>query len=519
MNIHSVKIDNSSSVDTVNKKIKTISIIFGICITIALLGAIYNHIIFLQLKEDTNQEIFSLNITNIKLAETTQLLKEDFTLLNNSNIELSETSKLLKEKTDILQAQQQSLLTEEYDFLLFPRYNNTSVKYYVKSGITGNEEWNTTNFSEALKYALDRGKVVTMKRESYALDSDVILHSKSNIILDGQGATLNFNGHFIHFRSDNYDMNSNNQIRNFVIQNGTLKLENSFRATIENMIFEDCESAIELSNTNNMWSEATKLENIYTENCSTSLTFKTPTRTNATDISENYSYEHTEIDRFYINLYTDNSVGIMVEKEAHVSNSEWNNIRIWMHANQTQAQTGLHLEGVMSNALLSGVVFESFGSGTIYGVYLGEYSDGFSVEGTVFVGDGFVAKIRNRYSRWIYGDPSLFKIETEEPLTFGENAAFHRNPKYIGSFDAKIMIENLSANETVTVKITLNFMDETNLWTTKTFSENATYWLTPEDLYKLFPSQNAIWNIVVIASTNLLDSNAEVTIGVFGILG
>jgi len=491
-----------------NKKNKIVLIIFGICITIALLAGLYTYTIILRVNEDMTQDISLLNSTNMELADTILRLKEDTTqdisLLNSTNTEL-------KAKIDILEKQQQSLLQEEYDFLLFSKYNVTlaATKYYVKSGLTGNEEFETTKFSEALQYALDNGKVVIMPSGSYDLNSDVIFDSKSNVILDGQGAVLNLNNFAISFVSDNYDKNSNNQIRNFVIRNGTFKLENSFRATFENIIFEDCESAIEVSNTNT-WSEATKLENIYWENCQTALTFKTPTG-NAIG-----SYENTALDRCYINIFKDNSVGIMVEKDAQVSNSQWTNMRIWMHANETQTQTGLHLEGAMSDTILSDVIFESFGDGTIYGIYLGQYSTtGFSLgAGTSFLGDGFEAKIKNPYNKWIYGDPSVLKEERQ--LQFDEPEIIHRYPLTIGSFDAFIKIENLGASEEVTVKIKLNFIDDASNSISLPFSDNQTYWLTEDDFYKLYPNQNVIWNIEAIAQTNLLDSQAKVSIGVRG---
>jgi len=509
----------------INKKNKIVLIIFGICITIALSAGLYTYTIILRVKEDTTQDISLLNSTNAELADTILRLKENISSLNSTNAELADTILRLKEnisslnstnmelkaKTDILEEQQQSLLQEDYDFLLFSKYNVTlaATKYYVKSGLTSNEEFETTKFSEALQYALDNGKVVIMPSGSYGLNSDVIFDSKSNVILDGQGAVLNLNGYAISFVSDNYDNNSNNQIRNFVVCNGTFKLENSFRATFENIIFEDCESAIEISNTNT-WSEATKLENIYWENCQTALTFKTPTN-NATG-----SYENTALDRCYINLFKDNSVGIMVEKDAQVSNSQWTNIRIWMHANETQSQTGLHLEGAMADTILSDVIFESFGNGTIYGIYLGQYSTtAFSLgSGTSFLGDGFEAKIKNPYDKWIYGDPSVLKENRE--LTFNESQIIHRYPLTIGSFDAFIKIENLGASEEVTVQIKLNFIDDTSNSISLHFSDNQTYWLTKDDFYKLYPSQSVICNIEAAAQTNLLDSQAKVSIGVMG---
>ena len=514
---------------------KIVLTIFGIFIAIALVVGLYNYSIILEVKEDTTRELYLIESTNaeltakidvlesknaelaknISLLESTNTeltakidvlestnaeLAKNISLLESTNTDLAETTLMLKAKTDVLEEQQQSLLQEEYDFLLFSRDNMT----IVKSGITGKEDLETTKFSEALQYVRDNGKVVIFAMGSYDLDSEVIFESKSNMILDGQGSILNLNGYPISFVSDHYDNNSNNQIRNFVVRNGTIKLEDSFMATFENMVFEDCESAIEVSNTNT-WSETTKFENCYWENCQTGLTFKTPTG-NATG-----SYENTALDRCYFNLYEDNSVAIMVEKNAEVSSSQWTNMRIWMHANNTQNQTGLHLEGVMSDSILSDVVFESFGNGTIYGIYRGEDSIGPSHEGTSFLGD-FNARIKNPYNKWIYGDPSVFKEYRN--LTFGELANISRNPATIGSFDAFIEIEDISANEEVNVTIIVDFLDHTSHNITKSFSDDQTYWLTDDDLFDLYPNQNIIWNIEAIALSNVSESQTEVRIGV-----
>ena len=420
---------------------------------------------------------------------------------------------LLTYRDGILEEQQQSLRLKKYDFLLFSRSNNAPTTYIVKSGLTSNDVFETTEFSMALTYAFDHGEVVIITRGNYALDSNLILDSKSNVILDGQGSILNLNNNSISFKSDHYIKNNNNQIRNFIVRNGTFKLENSFRATFENMIFEDCESAIEISNTNT-WSEATKLENVYWGNCKSALIFKTPT-TNATG-----SYENTALDRCYMNLTLNNSVGIMVEKNAEVSNSLWTNVRIWLHGKGEEIQTGLYLNGAMADTNLNDVIFESFGNGKNYGIYIGaESTTGISVgDGTSFLGD-FEARIANPEGRWINGVVQFKHPESQ--LEFGIPTIIHRNPHTISSFDAFIKIENLSVNEEVTVQIKLNFIDHTSQSIILgPFMDNATqpYWLTKQDLYDLYPSQNVIWNIEVTARTNVPRSLTIVNIGVFGTL-
>jgi hypothetical protein len=198
-------------------------------------------------------------------------------------------------------------------------------------------------------------------------------------------------------------------------------------------------------------------------------------------------------------------------------------MRIWLHANATQTQTGLHLDGGMSETLLNYVVFESFGTGTTYGIYLGANSKtGFSLgEGTSFLGT-FDAKIKNPTDKWVYGVNSVFLIKEpiqfgKEPQQYGNSTIIQRYPMSISSFDAFIKIENLTAGENVTVRVTLNFVDHTtNSIILNPFGSNTTYWLTKEDLYELYPSQNIIWNIAVVAKTDKADSNATATIGVIG---
>jgi hypothetical protein len=472
-------------------------VILGTCVTIAILVGLFNYFIILDVKEDTVHDISSLNTRLNVLNSTDRDLLSKFTILNITDSELLG-------KLEVLEELLQSSLPEEYDYLLSSRES----RYYVKSGVNGTQMLVTTEFSEAFQYALDNGRVVIISSGSYVLNSDITIKNKSNIVLDGFGAVLNLNDHSISVLSNHYANNSNNQIRNFVVINGTFRFENSFKATVENMFFADCESAIEIANTDT-WSEATKLENIYWENCQTALTFKTPSG-NATA-----SYENTALDRCYINLYQNNSVGIMVEKDAEVANSQWTNMRIWLHANKNQTQTGLSLEGSMSDTLLSDVVFESFGDGTIYGIYLGSNSEtGFSLgEGTSFLGT-FDARIKNPEGKWVYGAVSVFK--EEETIPFGESVIIQRYPLTIGSFDAFITIENLVEGEEVTVKLNLNFIDHTSNFITLNFVGDTTYWLTEQDLYKLYPPQNVIWNIEANAQTNLLISQTKVSIGVIG---
>ena len=468
--------------------------------------------------------ISSLSIISISVAIYNSIMIEDvkeetfldISLLNSRVAELTENTELLEAKTLILEEQQQSLTQQEYDFLIY-KQNKTSTdssfsKYFVKSGLNGAEIFEMPKFSDALVYALEKGNSVILSFGTYELHSDVVIEKKSNMILDGQGSIINQNGFSISFISDSHENNTNNQIQNFIIRNGTIRLENSFRATLQNMVFQDCKSAIEISNTNT-WSEATKLENIYWENCQTGLTFKTPTN-NGTG-----SYENTALDRCYFNLHRNNSVAIMIEQRAEVSNSLWTDMRIWLHAINNQTQTGLHLEGAMTETQLNDVIFESFGNGTIYGIYIGEHSiTGVSPgAGTTFIGT-FTARISNDQGRWILGKPSIFKIETELNST-QNNAKIQRDPLTISNFDAFINITDFGENEEIIFQIKLNFIDHTDSSivinsTDKKLIEGKPYWLTKEDMYELYPSQNMVWNIEITVLTPLQDPQTEIIFGV-----
>lgn len=481
------------------KKIFLIVLIIFSLTAIALLAAINNYVAINELKDETANNI---------------------SLLNRTDSNLINRNELLETRTAILEKQQQSLMQEEYDFLVYKtdkilKNDSSSSTYHVKSGSNVSDIFVSANFAEALNYAFDEGNVIMLTSGNYNLNSDIIIEDKSNLIFDGHSSVLNMNGFSISFVSDNYAYNSNNLIQNLIVINGTFILENSFKATLQNMIFEDCTSAIEVSNTNT-WSEGTKVENVYWGNCQSALTFKTPVNNGTA------SYENTALDRCFINLHSNESVGIVIEENAQVSNGQWTNMRIWMDALDNETQTGMLLEGVMSQTVLSGVIFESFGNGTIYGIYLGNNSDtGFSIgEGTIFLGN-FNNPLKNDFNKWIYGTSSVFKEELK--LTkINKTITFHRDPLTINSFEAYVNIENLTQNDEIILEVKLNFIDQTHASiilnsTNMDFSDDGTYWLTNQNYYHLYPSQNIIKNIEVTLYTDIRTEDV-VKFGLFGTL-
>ena len=478
MSIFFSNINNSNSLKDGNKKNRIISTIFAISIIILLLFGLFNYSVI-------------------------QGLQEEISSLKNSNMNLND-------ELDILSNQKQS-----YDSLLFTSIDTSGVKNYNIQSDLGKIVLKTSSLQEAIMNVSHSGKIVKFKSGIYDLDKDVQINSKSNMIFDGQESTLNLNGHSISVTSDNHENNSYNQVRNFNFYNGTLKFENSYGATVEHCNFVNCISAFEISNTQT-WSEFTRIVNVHWNNCRTCLTFKTPIGP-ATG-----SYENTILDSCTFNLLLNNSIGIFVEDGAHFANSQLTNSRIWIHANNNQSQTGLHVEGKMTNTILSGSVFESFekdnespGNGMVYGIFLGNYSTGFSDEGTNFLGN-YTARISNLESKWIYGVSSSFRESFEDNrLTFGNKVTIQRDPYTIGTFNIGINISNLNIGEVVTVKLTLNFEDHATTWTEISFTENDTHWLREEHYYELYPSQNLIRNI---EATLVSETNAIVRIGAYGTL-
>lgn len=504
MRILSIKTHNSESLKEVNKKNKIISIIVAICITSAFLVGLYDYIIIVGLQEQINEQ----NEIITSQADTIKDLSEKISVVNNTNAELIS-------RLDFLESRQQS-----YGNLLFYRFDNSAVKIYVvQSGNTVVEDFETTSLKEALEYVSNNieTKNVKFKYGVYDLDSDVTFNSKSDLILDGQNSELHLNGHTVLFWSESHEKNSHNQICNFNVYNGTFRLENSFDATFENINFENCKSASEVSNTNE-WSEFTKFINVNWNNCQTGITLKSPTG-NATP-----SYENTMIDGCSFNLLTNNSIGILVEEGAHFSNSRIANTRIWMHTNNSLTQTGLCIEdqGAMTHTILSGVTFETFDlknieNATIYGIYFGKNCTAYSDEGISFLGN-YTARISNLHNNDL---PGAFR--TKRTIKFDNSktnsSVIHREPFSIESFDGFINITDIHSSEQVIVQISLNFMDHTiTSITLPTFTVNKSYYeLTKQDLYDLYPSQNTIQNIEVFAQTNLSNSETIVSIAVFGI--
>jgi hypothetical protein len=77
----------------------------------------------------------------------------------------------------------------------------------------------------------------------------------------------------------------------------------------------------------------------------------------------------------------------------------------------------------------------------------------------------------------------------------------------------------LANNEMVTVRFRLELIDNTiTASVEKSFQNSTVLWLSDDDILKMLPSQNMIWNILVDARTNSATTDASIQVSVDGIL-
>ena len=236
-----------------------------------------------------------------------------------------------------------------YNFVISPSGNN----YQLKNMLTGSTISIRRSVIQPLTQRFPR-KLIYLNAGTYILNHDIVVSNKMNAKIVGDGATIIGNGHKIIVSGDNYTDSQYATISGLTIINGTIRIENSFGTTISNMIFENTSTGIEFANTKS-WSENTKIEDCHFINATEGIAFRTPlVGSNATG-----SYDSSEIDRCFFNL-RDNSVGVNVEPLAEFSDSQMQDVRMWIGQDGVTNQTGLLLDGTMTQSLLVGVVFESF---------------------------------------------------------------------------------------------------------------------------------------------------------------
>jgi hypothetical protein len=418
---------------------------------------------------------------------------------------------------DQRQALQDATHDAIYDYVVFQDGDT----YKAKNQATGKIDFTSADAATVINQALTEGNTLHLKPGSYALNTDIQVHNKINAKIIGDSTIIIGNTQKITVKGDNYALSQNNIIQGLTIINATLRIENSFATTVTNTAFINCNTALELENTNT-WTEGTKIENCRFVNSRESIAFRTPT-CNGTG-----SYASTQISRCYFNI-PDNSVGITVEYLAEFSDSQLQDLRMWMGENDAvHNQTGLLLSGSMHQTLMSGIVFESFTDqpDQLYAINLAEtavtpptLSNGIS-----FLGN-WTAKIYNPFSIWISGTGAVFKqenlgIQVGVNGEYGATREFQLRPNTISSFKPKIQVQgSFATNETITVRFRLEFLDNTvSRSLEKTFTNSTSLWLSEDDMLRLFPSQSIIWAILIDAKTSSASTDATVQISIYGII-
>ncbi len=415
----------------------------------------------------------------------------------------------------------------QYDYMIY----REGATVEAKNGKTGVVEFNSTDAATVLNEALKEGSTVFVKSDTnvYVLNSDVRFENKKNSRLDSDGATLTSNGNKIVIFGSDFQHSQNNQISGFVVVNGTVRIENSFRTTVTNMIFRDSAVGIELANSNT-WTEGTEIDTVHFDKCVQGIVFRSNTSDAASGKNSTGSYGSTTLTRCYFNQL-DNSVAITVEEDAEWTDGQIQNVRVWIGEFGNRNQTGLllNVNASMYQTILDGVVFESFAKGNLaenalYGVRIEEtvFQTPILQAGVSFLGE-WTARINNPYSNWVASGGSIFKLENvtipvgqfdyqQQPIVV------EMRPQRISSFKPHISVQgSFDSNETVTVRIRLELVDNSISGNVeKIFNVNSSIWLTDDDMMELYPSENVVWAILVDAKVNSAASNATVQVSLYG---
>jgi hypothetical protein len=408
-------------------------------------------------------------------------------------------------------------------YLIFENRSSNPINYdYVLSQDSGNSQSATT----ALNTALSQGKSVFLNEGTYSLNDDVYVTNKLNAKIVGNGATIQGNGHKIIIYGDNYTASQYATVSGLTLINGTIRVENSFGTTITDSKFFNASVGIEFANTNT-WSEYNKIENCQFINNTEGIAFRTPNSKNPSVSNATGSYASSQIERCSFNIQ-DNAVGINIEQKAEFSDSQLQNVRFWMGESGANNQTAIYVDGGMDQALLFGVVFESFTSqpNNLFAIDLGENCNPAPVidNGVSFLGN-WTARVHNPFGIWLSADGAVFERQVSVPVgtsgQFGVNKTIDCHPAIISGFKPKIAVSGgFSQDETVTVRIRIEYIDNVvSNPVSRTFTSSGTAWLTDEELMAVFPSQSVIWAIIVDAKTNVASTDASVSVGGYGTTG
>jgi hypothetical protein len=405
----------------------------------------------------------------------------------------------------------------QYDYVVF----QDGDVYKAKNQVSGSVDFTSADAGFVVTQAVAEGNTVYIQTGNYTLSSDIQIYNKKNARIVGDGeAVIVGNRNKLIVKGVNYASSQNNLVSGLTVVNGTLRIEDSFGTTVTNMAFVNCSTALEVANTAT-WSEGTKIEECRFAYSRESIVFRTPIG-NATG-----SYASSKISRCFFNIL-DDSVGITVEAGAEFSDSQLQDMRLWLGEDGlSRNQTGLSVDGSMHQTLLSGVVFESFADypDQLYAISLGETSvTPPTLSSHVSFLGNWTAKIYNPYGKWISGDGAVFKHEhLNIPLglngQYGETREFQLRPDTISSFKPEIQIQGSFAyNETITVRFRLEFLDNViSQSVEKTFTDSTRVWLNDDDMLRMFPSQSIIWAIIVEAKASSASTDAMVQVSIYGV--
>jgi len=295
---------------------------------------------------------------------------------------------------DLRRALEGAAKDSPYDYVVFQEED----VYKAKNQASSYVEFTSADAAVVITQAVVEGNKVYVQAGNYTLSSDIQVYNKKNVEIMGDGEAVLFgNANKLIVKGNSYMDSQNNFVSGLTLVNGTLRIENSFGTTVSKMEFVNCSTALEITNTKT-WTEGTEIEYCRFVNCIEGIVFRTPTG-NATG-----SYASSQISRCFFNIIND-AVGITVEEEAEFSDSQLQDLRMWMGENGlARNQTGLLLDGSMHQTLLSGVVFESFADfpDQMYAISLGETSvtPPTLAGGVSFLGN-WTAKIHNPFFKWI----------------------------------------------------------------------------------------------------------------------
>jgi hypothetical protein len=489
-------------------------------ITVLIVSSFNTYMIYTNqdaAQRERSQDIAQQNDLNNQFNDALYLQR------NQTGQEIRDMADLLSSKIDNLNAR---LPIGQYDYVVYRYWNNVSV-YSARNGRTGVVDFNSTDAGLVLNQALTSGNSVYVKADEYTFNSNIDILNKKNARLDSDGATLQLNQNSVVIRGDDFSHSQNNQISGLIIVNGTTRIENSFRTTVTNMIFENCTVAVELANTNT-WTEGTRIDTVHFDKCTQGIVFRTNTTRGPAEGNSTGSYANTQITRCYFNQ-RDNSLAVTVEAQAEFTDGQMQNVRIWMGEFDKYNQTGLQLDGSMYKTLLDGVVFESFASlpldnAFFYAIKIGKtaFQAPVITSGVNILGN-WSARIFNPYGVWVYGVGGVFaQANNSIPVGisngYGPAQIIQVHPATIANFKPKVTVQgSFQSNETITVRFRVEFLDNVvSRSVQKTFANSGSLWLSDDDFLQLYAYPDVIYAILVDAKATSATTDAAVQVDVYG---